>query len=232
MKVEWFIQNNNTILGPLNNGEILALSKKDKIDNRSLVWSSHYIDWIPALTWKNIYAPKLVAAMEAVNQLWDLRMDSNQTSQLSFDDVVNFASQIRTWDSLHVRVHGSSNEFSSINAFDFFVSAILFKKRQYKRVPISGTARLRTPHTKTEWVVSLRNIGHGGLGLAFVRDQVALQQQVEIEIRSPFFSHTVDVEGLVVHISEFTNLIGIQFTDVTPAVDSEIRRYLTTFKMT
>lgn len=227
MKLEWFVYQNNSVLGPFGTEEVEAQLATNKIEPFSFIWWKGEKDWIPISEWQKNY-DSIVSKLEAhFTVLWRVKVDGVTTAHMAFDDCLDYVKSKELKADLYLNQKGHE-DWESIYTNTVFMNALEMSRRKFKRVPIVATAKASKADSKFSYMVKVNMIGEGGIGITGLGVNFPVGTRIDLAIESGSLTQLLKVEGFIKYQNK-QGITGIEFDTINAETKGVIIEYIKQF---
>lgn len=228
MKLEWFVYNKNSVLGPFTTQDVHLQIQAGKFSESSFIWWKGEKDWIPIAKWQTDY-PEIIRKLEAhFNVEWRIKINEQATPYMSFEKCLDHLKQVELSNQIYICKKGEGESWDSIFNNAVFLNALELTRRKFPRVPIVATAKVTKSDSKFSYLVKVNIIGQGGIGMTGLGKNFPTGTEVDIRIESPSMTVPIHAEGRVIYHSR-DGITGIEFSAMNAEAESLIIEYVNRF---
>ncbi len=221
MAVNWFVQVDDRIEGPLSAEEVRTRLHSGRLTSRHLIWGAGMEHWRNLGWWSNEGATLTdIVAVEPPKEIWHYALNGASFGPFSRDQLIDELVKMESTSDVLLWTKGMK-EWVSIFEFHDILSSIGVNKRVYPRADLDGKVIIRTQETTI--TAQALTISEGGMGVV-LDSGVSPGMNVSVEIQSSVFHAPIHVKADVRYVAG--GITGLKFTNLNSESKSSIISYV------
>jgi hypothetical protein len=227
--IKWFLLQEERVRGPFSTDEIKAQVAEGQIESSCLIWGRPQATWQNVSWWlKESGQMTITHQSEIVEQKWHYALNGDSKGPFTRIELVNEMKTLRNKGEILIWTKGMKS-WVDLYEFHDLLDEIGLNRREHPRAPIEGAVIVRF-NDKT-YVGQLKTISPGGFGAIQLNSQLAIGQQITVDIKSDQLNTPITVKANVQYGSD-NGYYGFKFLGINMEAKAIIMEYIRSSKNT